>query len=54
MLHINSLELKELGDVIDDGEGDDGEDVPETMQHTSLAKKLNKKATNAQFSPNSW
>ena len=36
MLQVDRLDLKELGRVVQDGEGDDGEDVAEAIAHVAL------------------
>ena len=36
VLQVDSLNLKELGRVVQDGERDDGEDVAQTVAHVAL------------------
>ena len=36
MFQVDRLDLKELGGVVQDGEGDDGEDVAKTIAHVAL------------------
>ena len=36
VLQVDRLDLKELGRVVQDGEGDDGEDVAEAVAHVAL------------------
>ena len=36
VLQVNGLDLKELGRVVQDGEGDDGEDVAQAVAHVAL------------------
>ena len=36
MFQVDRLDLKELGGVVQDGEGDDGEDVAKTVAHVTL------------------
>ena len=37
MWNVDCAELKELGDIVDEGEDDDAEDVAETVTGTALA-----------------
>lgn len=39
MLNVDCAELKELGDVVDEGEDDNAEDVAETVTETALEDK---------------
>ena len=39
VLQVNGLDLKELGRVVQDGEGDDGEDVAEPVAHVTLLER---------------
>ena len=39
MGNVNCAELEELGDVVDEGEDDDAEDVAETITETALGDK---------------
>ena len=38
-LDVNGLDLEELDDVVEDGEGDDGEDVAETVAHVAMLER---------------
>ena len=38
-LNVDCLDLEELDDVVEEGEGDDGEDVAESVAHVALLER---------------
>ena len=44
LVHINSLKLKKLCNIVECGESDNGEDVPKTIANTALQTNTNTNA----------